>query len=70
MDLVDRVGGGDAFCAGLIYGLLEKDDTRKALEFATAASCLKHTIPGDANLATLEEVEALADEGSGGSISR
>jgi 2-dehydro-3-deoxygluconokinase len=70
MDLVDRVGGGDAFCAGLIYGLLEKGDTREAVEFATAASCLKHTIPGDANLATLEEVEALADEGSGGGISR
>jgi 2-dehydro-3-deoxygluconokinase len=69
MDLVDRVGGGDAFCAGLIYGLLEMGDTREALEFAVAAACLKHTIPGDANLASLEEVEALAAGGKSG-ISR
>ncbi len=70
MDLVDRVGGGDAFAAGLIYGLLEKSDSRAALEFATAASCLKHTIPGDANLATPEEVESLAEETGGGRVSR
>ena len=70
MDLVDRVGGGDAFCAGLIYGLLDKDDTREAVEFATAASCLKHTIPGDANLVTLEEVEALAAGTGGGRVAR
>jgi len=70
MDLVDRVGGGDAFSAGLIYGLLEKDNTREALEFAVAASCLKHTIPGDVNLASLDEVEALAAGGTGGQVSR
>jgi 2-dehydro-3-deoxygluconokinase len=70
MDLVDRVGGGDAFAAGLIYGLLEKDDSRAALEFATAASCLKHTIPGDANLATRDEVEDLAEAAGGGRVSR
>jgi 2-dehydro-3-deoxygluconokinase len=70
MDLVDRVGGGDAFCAGLIYGLLEKDDTREALEFAAAASCLKHTIPGDANLTSLDEVETLAAGTGGGQVSR
>ena len=70
MDLVDRVGGGDAFSAGLIYGLLDKEDSREALEFAVAASCLKHTIPGDANLATLEEVEALMSGTGGGGVSR
>jgi 2-dehydro-3-deoxygluconokinase len=60
IDLVDRVGGGDAFAAGLIYGLLNKDDSRAALEYAVAASCLQQTMPGDANLATRDEVEALA----------
>jgi len=70
MDLVDRVGGGDAFSAGLLYGLLEKDNTREALEFAVAASFLKHTIPGDVNLASLDEVEALAAGSGGGQVSR
>lgn len=70
MDLVDRVGGGDAFSAGLIYGLLEKDDSREAIDFAVAAACLKHTIPGDANLATREEVEALAGGTGVGKVSR
>lgn len=70
IDLVDRVGGGDAFSAGLIFGLLENENSRKALEFAVAASCLKHTIPGDANLATREEVEALAEGAGHGGVSR
>jgi 2-dehydro-3-deoxygluconokinase len=70
MDLVDRVGGGDAFAAGLICGLLQKEDSRAALEFAVAASCLKHTIPGDANLASRDEVEALAAGIGGGQVSR
>ena len=56
--------------ARLIYGLLEKDDTREALEFAVAASCLKHTIPGDANLTSLDEVETLAAGTGGGQVSR
>src|SRR5207253_2013941 len=47
MHIVDRVGAGDSFAAGLIYGLTSYGDDRKALEFATAASCLKHSIPGD-----------------------
>jgi 2-dehydro-3-deoxygluconokinase len=65
-DIVDRVGGGDSFAAGLIYGLLELGLESKALEFAVAASALKHTIPGDFNLATREEIERLvAGEGSG-----
>jgi 2-dehydro-3-deoxygluconokinase len=56
--IVDRVGGGDAFMAGLIYGLLFKNDA-DALDFAVAASVLKHSIPGDANFVTVEEVEQL-----------
>lgn len=56
--IVDRVGGGDAYIAGLIYGLLYMDD-QQALEFGLAASVLKHSISGDANLVSVEEVEAL-----------
>lgn len=64
--VVDRVGGGDSFSAGLIYGLMSSMSDRAALEFATAASCLKHSIPGDANLVSVEEVQQLvAGEGSG-----
>ena len=65
-DIVDRVGGGDSFAAGLIFGLLEFGDEARALEFAVAASALKHSIPGDLNLVTREEVERLvAGDGSG-----
>ncbi|HEU4628355.1 MAG TPA: sugar kinase [Gemmatimonadaceae bacterium] len=66
-DIVDRVGGGDSFAGGLIYGLVTyPDDDQKALEFATAASCLKHSILGDFNRVTVPEVEALMKgEGSG-----
>ncbi len=65
--IVDRVGGGDSFMGGLIYGLLTwPSDDRRALEFAVAASCLKHTIYGDFNLVTVAEVEALmGGDGSG-----
>jgi len=70
IDLVDRVGGGDSFAGGLIYGLLAKDSTKDALEFAVAASCLKQTIPGDANHATTEEVEALAEGPGSGRVQR
>ena len=65
-DIVDRVGAGDSFAAALIYGLLTYDDDAEALEFATAASCLKHSIPGDFNRVSVAEVEALMKgEGSG-----
>ncbi|MFP4384373.1 MAG: PfkB family carbohydrate kinase [Spirochaetia bacterium] len=65
-NIVDRVGGGDSFASGLIYGLSVFRDDQKALEFAAAASCLKHTIPGDFPLLSIEEVTALAEgEGSG-----
>lgn len=65
--IVDRVGGGDSFMGGLIYGLLTyPDDDGKALNFAVAASCLKHTIHGDFNLVTVSEVEQLMKgDGSG-----
>ena len=58
--IVDRVGTGDSFSAGLIYGLQELDGEADALEFATAAGCLKHSVPGDFNLVTLDEVFALS----------
>lgn len=65
-DIVDRVGAGDSFAAGLVYGLLTYDDDQRALEFATAASCLKHSVIGDFHRASVAEVEALmAGEGSG-----
>jgi 2-dehydro-3-deoxygluconokinase len=57
--IVDRVGGGDAFMAGLVYGLMKKKTDKQTIEFATAASVLKHAIEGDANLSTVDEVEAL-----------
>ena len=70
-DIVDRVGGGDSFMGGLIYGLLKypKDD-QNALGFAVAASCLKHTIKGDANLVSIEEVEKLMGGDSSGRVAR
>jgi len=65
-DIVDRVGAGDSFAAGLIYGLLSYGDDARALEFAAAASCLKHSILGDFNRVSAGEVEALvAGEASG-----
>ena len=68
--LVDRVGGGDSFAAGLIHGLLTKDDAEEALNFAVAASALKQTIPGDLNLTSAEEVEKLAGGSGSGRVER
>lgn len=68
--IVDRVGGGDSFMGGLIYGLLIYKDDQKALEFAVAASCLKHTIFGDYNRVTVSEVEALMGGDASGRVSR
>jgi 2-dehydro-3-deoxygluconokinase len=68
--LVDRVGGGDAFSAGLIHGLLGSMRPEVALAFAVAASCLKQTIPGDFNLVSADEVEALARGEASGRIKR
>lgn len=69
--IVDRVGGGDSFMGGLIYGLLTyKEDMQSALNFAVAASCLKHTIYGDYNRVTVEEVEKLMGGDASGRVSR
>ncbi len=69
--IVDRVGGGDSFMGGLIYGLLTyTDDDQKALNFAVAASCLKHTIFGDFNQVTVAEVENLMKGDGSGRVSR
>jgi len=70
-DIVDRVGGGDSFMGGLIYGLLTyPDDDQNALNFAVAASCLKHTIKGDANLVTVDEVQKLIGGDASGRVAR
>ena len=70
-DIVDRVGGGDSFMGGLIYGLLTyTNNDQKALDFAVAASCLKHTIKGDANLVTVAEVEKLMGGDASGRVAR
>jgi len=68
--IVDRVGGGDSFAGGLIYALLRGDGPDKAINFAVAASCLKHSISGDYNRATLEEVETLAKGDASGRVQR
>ncbi len=70
-DIVDRVGGGDAFAAGLIFGLLEfPGDEARALEFAVAASCLKHSVSGDFNLCGRGEIEALLSGDGSGRVNR
>lgn len=69
-DIVDRVGGGDSFMGGLIFGLLHYKDDKKALEFATAASCLKHTLKGDYNWVTISEVENLMEGNASGRVKR
>jgi 2-dehydro-3-deoxygluconokinase len=69
--IVDRVGGGDSFMGGLIYGLLTyEDDDQKALNFAVAASCLKHTVYGDFNQVTVDEVEKLMGGDASGRVAR
>ncbi len=68
--IVDRVGGGDSFCAGLIYKLSQGTPDREALEFAVAASCLKHTIEGDYNLISESEAEKLAGGDGSGRVQR
>lgn len=68
--IVDRVGGGDSFGAGLIYALLKGYPEQKAIEFAVAASALKHTVEGDFNLVRAEEVEALAGGDGSGRVQR
>ncbi len=68
--IVDRVGGGDSFASGLIYGLMSGKSDRDALEFGVAASCLKQTIPGDYNLVSVMEVELLSGGDQSGRVQR
>jgi 2-dehydro-3-deoxygluconokinase len=68
--IVDRVGGGDAFAGGLIYGLQTLETPLEALEFAVAASCLKHSIPGDFNRFSVAEVRQLLTGGGSGRVQR
>jgi len=68
--IVDRVGGGDSFSAGLIYANLQKMEPQEGLEFAVAASCLKHTIEGDFNLVSADEVKKLAAGNASGRVQR
>jgi 2-dehydro-3-deoxygluconokinase len=68
--IVDRIGGGDAYSSGIIYGLLTGQGLQESVEFATAASCLKHTIHGDFNLVTFDEVLALMGGDASGRIQR
>ena len=68
--IIDRVGGGDSFSGGIIHGLLSKANQEEALEFAVAASALKHTINGDFNLVSAEEVETLMGGDASGRVQR
>lgn len=69
-DIVDRVGGGDSFASGLIYGLTAYQDRQQSLEFAVAASCLKHSIPGDFNRVSVTEVQKLMGGDTSGRVQR
>ncbi|MGB6369448.1 MAG: sugar kinase, partial [Atribacterota bacterium] len=69
-NIVDRVGAGDTFAAGLIYGVTNLPSDKEALEFAVAASCLKHSIPGDLPLLSTEEVNSLAGGAASGRVQR
>lgn len=68
--IIDRVGGGDSFSAGLIHGLLTMPTQGEALEFAVAASALKHTVNGDFNLVSEDEVKALVGGNASGRVQR
>ena len=68
--IVDRVGGGDSFGGGLIYALLSDYDDQKAINFAVAASCLKHSVEHDFNLMSVAEVESLAGGNASGRVQR
>ena len=70
MHILDYIGAGDAYCAGLIYSLINNFDPQKAVEFANAASCLKHTVSGDYNLVTVDEVMKLAFSDAGNEVQR
>ena len=68
--IVDRVGSGDSFAAGIIYGLINNMNCQEIIEFATAASCLKHSIEGDYNRVTVQEVKELVNGSGNGRVKR
>ena len=70
MHILDYIGAGDAYCAGIIYSLINNFDPQKTVEFANAASCLKHTVSGDFNLVTVDEVMRLAFGDTGNEVQR
>ena len=70
IDIVDRVGGGDSFGAGLIYGFMHGMSMQDTIEFAVAASCLKHSVEGDFNIASVDEVKKLAGGDGSGRVQR
>lgn len=70
IQIIDRVGGGDSFTAGLLYGLIQKYTEQDCIEFAAAASCLKQTIEGDFNRSTVQDVEHLMQSGGNGRVQR
>jgi 2-dehydro-3-deoxygluconokinase len=70
IQIIDRVGGGDSFTAGLIYSLITGKENQDIIEFAAAASCLKHTIEGDFNRSTVSDVEQLIQNGGSGRVIR
>lgn len=70
MNILDYIGAGDAYCAGIIYGLINNFDPQKCVEFANAASCLKHTVSGDFNLVSVDEVMRLAFSQTGNEVQR
>ncbi len=70
MHILDYIGAGDAYCAGIIYSLINNYDIKKAVEFSNAASCLKHTVSGDFNLITAQEVNTLAFGSGGNEVQR
>ena len=70
MNIVDRVGGGDSFGGGLIYAILSDYSSQDVIEFAVAASCLKHSIEGDMNLVSLSEVKNLMKGDGSGRVQR
>ena len=68
--VLDYIGAGDAYCAGIIYSFINDFDPQKAVEFSNAASCLKHTVSGDYNLVSVDEVMKLAFAKAGNEVSR
>ena len=70
MNILDYIGAGDAYCAGIIYSIINNFDPQKTVEFANAASCLKHSVEGDFNMVSVDEVKKLAGGDASGRVQR